>query len=157
MKVAIVEAGDFFEDVNGNLSTVPGYGALVSTPAVDWGFKSTPQAALNGRQLDYSRGKTVGGSSATNSMAYHRGAVDSYHFWAQAVGDGSFEWDNFLTYFHKSVKYTAPTTLFVLAMLAFRVPVCNPTAPQEALWISLIQILPTPFLHTQVQHGRNWV
>jgi choline dehydrogenase len=108
IKVAVIEAGDFYEDVNGNLSTVPAYGALVSTPAVDWGFKSTPQSALNGRQLDYSRGKTVGGSSATNLMAYHRGTVDSYHSWAQMVGDTSFDWANFLPYFQKSVKYTPP-------------------------------------------------
>jgi choline dehydrogenase len=108
IKVAVIEAGDFYEDVNGNLSTVPAYGALVSTPAVDWGFKSTPQSALNGRQLDYSRGKTVGGSSATNLMAYHRGTVDSYHSWAQMVGDTSFDWANFLPYFQKSVRYTPP-------------------------------------------------
>ncbi|KAH0344390.1 alcohol oxidase, partial [Aureobasidium melanogenum] len=107
-RVAVIEAGDFYEHVNGNLSIVPGYGASVSTPAVDWGFKSTPQKALNVRQLDYSRGKTVGGSSATNLMAYHRGTIDSYHLWAQAVDDSSFEWDNFLPYFQKSVRYTPP-------------------------------------------------
>ncbi|KAG9695483.1 alcohol oxidase, partial [Aureobasidium melanogenum] len=123
VKVAVIEAGDFYEDVNGNLSLVPGYGALVSTPAVDWGFKSTPQKALNGRQLDYSRGKTVGGSSATNLMAYHRGTIDSYHLWAQAVDDSSFEWDNFLPYFQKSVRYTPPNN----ALRAANASVPNPS------------------------------
>ncbi|KAG9941926.1 alcohol oxidase, partial [Aureobasidium melanogenum] len=123
VKVAVIEAGDFYEDVNGNLSIVPGYGALVSTPAVDWGFKSTPQKALNGRQLDYSRGKTVGGSSATNLMAYHRGTIDSYHLWAQAVDDSSFEWDNFLPYFQKSVRYTPPNN----ALRAANASVPNPS------------------------------
>lgn len=106
--IAVIEAGDFYEAVNGNLSIVPGYGALVSTPAVDWGFQTTPQFALGGRQLNYSRGKTVGGSSATNLMAYHRGTIDSYDLWAQAAGDNSFQFNNFLPYFQKSVKYTAP-------------------------------------------------
>ncbi|KAG9661789.1 hypothetical protein KCU64_g2352, partial [Aureobasidium melanogenum] len=37
VKVAVIEAGDLYEHVNGNLSIVPDYGASVSTPAVDWG------------------------------------------------------------------------------------------------------------------------
>lgn len=122
VKIAIVEAGDFYEDVNGNKSIVPGYGALVSTPAVDWGFKTTPQSALNGRQLDYSRGKTVGGSSAANFMAYHRGTLDSYHLWAQTVGDSSFEWDKFLPYFRKSVKYTPPNNALRAANASISIP-----------------------------------
>lgn len=68
LSIAVIEAGDFYEKVNGNLSIVPAYGGAVSTPAVDWGFNTTPQAALGGRQLAYNRGKTVGGSSATSLM-----------------------------------------------------------------------------------------
>ncbi|GAB7356608.1 hypothetical protein MBLNU459_g7332t3 [Dothideomycetes sp. NU459] len=120
--VAVIEAGDFYEAVNGNLSIVPGYGFEVSTPAVDWGFKTTPQSALGGRQLVYSRGKTVGGSSATNLMAYHRGTVDSYDRWANAVGDDSFQFDNFLQYFQKSVNYTAPDNLLRAANASISAP-----------------------------------
>ena len=122
LTVAVIEAGDFYESVNGNLSIVPAYGAEVSTPAVDWGFKTTPQDALGGRQLDYSRGKTVGGSSATNLMAYHRGTVDSYDLWAQAVGDASFRFANFLPYFQKSVKYTAPNNALRAANASINPP-----------------------------------
>ena len=108
LSIAVVEAGDFYEKVNGNLSIVPAYGGSVSTPAVDWGFKTTPQAALGGRSLAYNRGKTVGGSSATNLMAYHRGTIDSYDLWAKAADDQSYTFASLLPYFQKSVKYTPP-------------------------------------------------
>ena len=108
LTIAVIEAGDFYEKVNGNLSIVPGYGGSVSTPAVDWGFKTTPQAALGGRTLSYNRGKAVGGSSATNLMAYHRGTIDSYNMWADAAGDQSYKFANLLPYFRKSVRYTPP-------------------------------------------------
>ena len=108
LSIAVVEAGDFYEKVNGNLSIVPGYDGSVSTPAVDWGFKTTPQAALGGRSLEYRRGKTVGGSSATNLMGYHRSTVGSYDLWAKLVDDQSYTFKNLLPYFRKSVKYTPP-------------------------------------------------
>lgn len=108
LSIAVVEAGDFYEKVNGNLSIVPAYGGSVSTPAVDWGFKTTPQVALGGRSLSYNRGKAVGGSSATNLMAYHRGTIDSYDLWAKAANDQSYTFANLLPYFRKSVKYTPP-------------------------------------------------
>lgn len=108
LRIAVIEAGDFYENVNGNLSIVPGYGGQVSTPAVDWGFVTTPQASLKNRTLMYNRGKAVGGSSATNLLAYHRGTTQSYDLWAKAVGDNSYTFSNLLPYFRKSVQYTPP-------------------------------------------------
>ncbi|KAL2350321.1 oxidoreductase [Cryomyces antarcticus] len=104
--VAVIEAGDFYETVNGNLSIVPGYGGTVSTPAVDWGFQTTPQDALGGRKLTYNRGKAVGGSSATNLLAYHRGTTQSHDIWASRVGDDSYSFSGLQSYFQKSVKYS---------------------------------------------------
>lgn len=106
--VAVVEAGDFYEKVNRNLSIVPAYDGGASTSAVDWGFKTTPQAALGGRSLGYNRGKTVGGSSATNLMGYMRGTIGSYDLWAKIVDDQSYTFSNLLPYFQKSVRYTPP-------------------------------------------------
>ena len=78
-RVAIVEAGGFYEIDNGNASEIPGEAFVgVNTDPngvpskIDWGFVTAPQPALGGRQLYYARGKTLGGSSARNYMAYHR-------------------------------------------------------------------------------------
>lgn len=73
--VAVIEAGGFYEFDNGNLSVVPGLAtaSLVSgSPLVDWGYVTTPQAGALGREQIYPRGKTLGGSSARNLMAYQR-------------------------------------------------------------------------------------
>jgi choline dehydrogenase len=68
--VAVIEAGSFYEQDNGNTSVVPAYcpryGATTEEsatqyPLVDWGFITEPQEGLGGRRLHYSRGKTLGG------------------------------------------------------------------------------------------------
>ena len=41
-------------------------------------------------------------------MVYQRGTVGSYQNWANAVGDQSYVWKNFLPYFQKSVTFTPP-------------------------------------------------
>lgn len=76
VKVAVVEAGGFYQIENGNRSVVPGYSVfnfeIFSAPVTDWGILSTPQAQLNNRQVQYSRGQTIGGSSAINFLIFHR-------------------------------------------------------------------------------------
>ncbi|OCK94107.1 GMC oxidoreductase [Cenococcum geophilum 1.58] len=123
--VAVIEAGDF-ADIAGNLSTVPGYGWKVSTPQLDWGFTTTPQASMADRSLIYSRGKAIGGSSVTNLQAYHRGTVQSFDRWAQVVGDNSFTFKNMLQWYKKSVKYTPPDNVVRAANAS--IPALSPQA-----------------------------
>lgn len=47
----------------------------------DWGFKSAPQKALGGRQINIPRGKMVGGSGSINSMVWFRGRADDFNAW----------------------------------------------------------------------------
>lgn len=76
VKVAVVEAGGFYQIENGNRSVVPGYSVfnfeIFSAPVTDWGILSTPQTQLNNRQVQYSRGQAIGGSSAINFLIFHR-------------------------------------------------------------------------------------
>ncbi|KAK8109464.1 hypothetical protein PG999_007601 [Apiospora kogelbergensis] len=113
--VAVVEAGSFYEISNGNLSQVPGYdGAFTGKalddwqPMIDWGYITTPQEGAYNKSMHYTRGKTLGGSSARNYMVYHRGTKSSYQMWADQVGDESYGFDNLLPYFEKSINFTAP-------------------------------------------------
>lgn len=41
-------------------------------------------------------------------MVYQRGTKSSYQMWADRVGDASYEFDNFLPYFEKSLNFTGP-------------------------------------------------
>lgn len=74
--VAVVEAGGIYQIENGNRSTVPGYSLfkfpIFSAPVTDWGFFSTPQSTLNDRQVQYSRGQSLGGSSAISFLMHLR-------------------------------------------------------------------------------------
>jgi choline dehydrogenase len=75
---------------------------------MDWDLLTTAQSAAGNRRIHYAQGKTLGGSSAINSMAYHRGTVGSYQRWADLVDDQSYTFDKILPYFKKSATLTAP-------------------------------------------------
>lgn len=60
---------------------------------MNWGYKTVPQPACNNREIDYSRGLGLGGSSAINFGVYTVGAKDDYEEWARIVGDNEFAWN----------------------------------------------------------------
>ncbi len=59
---------------------------------MNWGLKTAPLAQCNGRQIDYSTGKGLGGGSAINFGVYAVGARDDYEAWAEIVENPSFGW-----------------------------------------------------------------
>ncbi|GAP84463.1 putative choline dehydrogenase [Rosellinia necatrix] len=89
--VLLLEAGSENADrdlrVNGQRFTT------FMNPDLNWGYKTTPQTNCAGRELDYSRGLGLGGSSAINFGVYSTGARDDYEAWARIVDDNSFGWD----------------------------------------------------------------
>lgn len=113
--VAVIEAGGFYEQLDGNLSQIPADDVMWTSkstsdvnPLVDWGFNTTPQAGAFDQIVHYARGKALGGSTARNYMAYTRGTVDTYQKWANDVGDQSYAFDNIQQYFKKSLNFTPP-------------------------------------------------
>ncbi|HYF42572.1 MAG TPA: GMC family oxidoreductase N-terminal domain-containing protein, partial [Ramlibacter sp.] len=82
-----------------------GYLYCIGNPRTDWLFNTEADEGLNGRQLRYPRGKTLGGSSSINGMIYMRGQARDYDQWAQLTGDASWTWDNCLPYFKKHEDY----------------------------------------------------
>jgi choline dehydrogenase-like flavoprotein len=60
-----------------------GYLFAIGNPRADWLFQTEPEPALNGRALNYPRGKVIGGSSAINAMIYMRGQAADYDGWRQ--------------------------------------------------------------------------
>ncbi len=77
-----------------------GYLFAIGNPRCDWMFKTEPEAGLNGRSLNYPRGKVIGGSSAINAMIYMRGQAADYDHWRQ-LGLSGWGWDDVLPYFKK--------------------------------------------------------
>jgi choline dehydrogenase-like flavoprotein len=77
-----------------------GYLFAIGNPRSDWCFKTEPEAGLNGRSLNYPRGKVIGGSSAINAMIYMRGQAADYDHWRQ-LGLNGWGWDDVLPFFRK--------------------------------------------------------
>jgi choline dehydrogenase len=83
-RVLLIEAGG--PETN-PLIAVPGkWTSLIGTD-LDWGYETEPEPGLDGRRLKWPRGKSLGGSSTINAMAYTRGHELCYARWAQDAGD----------------------------------------------------------------------
>lgn len=60
-----------------------GYLFLIGNPRSDWLFETETEPGLNGRKLNYPRGKAIGGSSSINAMLSMRGQIGDYDHWRQ--------------------------------------------------------------------------
>lgn len=74
---------------------------LMTVPHYNWGYKTVPQPNLAGREIDYSRGKGLGGSTTINFCVYTRGPSAEYDRWAQLVDDDVWSWRKVLERFYK--------------------------------------------------------
>ena len=81
-----------------------GYLYTQNNPRTDWCFKTEPEAGLNGRALNYPRGRVLGGCSSINGMIYMRGQARDYDHWRQ-LGNAGWAWDDVLPYFKRSEDY----------------------------------------------------
>lgn len=75
--------------------------AAIGRASLNWGFETTPQAALNGRRIPVPRGHVLGGSGSINGMVYHRGYPRDYDDWARAGATG-WSYSEVLPYFTRS-------------------------------------------------------
>ncbi len=75
-----------------------GYLYCMGNPRTDWGYRTVPEAGLNGRSLVYPRGKVMGGCSSINGMIYMRGQAGDYDHWRQ-LGNPGWGWADVLPLF----------------------------------------------------------
>jgi choline dehydrogenase len=77
-----------------------GYAKTMFHPVYNWRFKTEPQPHMNGREVYWPRGRTLGGSSAINGLIYIRGQREDYDDWA-AKGNPGWGFRDVLPYFRK--------------------------------------------------------
>ena len=77
-----------------------GYLFAMGNPRADWMFQTEKEAGLNGRALNYPRGKVIGGCSAINGMISMRGQAADYDHWRQ-LGLAGWGWDDVLPVFKR--------------------------------------------------------
>ena len=75
-----------------------GYLFAIGNPRSDWLFKTEPEEGLNGRSLNYPRGKVIGGSSSINAMICMRGQAADYDGW-RSLGLPGWGWSDVLPAF----------------------------------------------------------
>jgi len=77
-----------------------GYLFAMGNPRADWMFQTEQEPGLNGRALNYPRGKVIGGCSAINGMISMRGQAADYDHWRQ-LGLTGWGWDDVLPIFKR--------------------------------------------------------
>lgn len=97
-RVLLLEAGG--PDKKMEIHIPAAYSKLNRTE-VDWAYETEPQKHVNNRKICLPRGKTLGGCSSTNAMAYIRGNKADYEEWA-ALGNDGWDYESVLPYFKKS-------------------------------------------------------
>lgn len=98
-RTLLIEAGG--RDSHPWIHIPVGYLYCIGNPRTDWLYQTEPDPGLNGRQLRYPRGKTLGGSSSINGMIYMRGQSRDYEQWARITGDAAWRWDSVLAAFKR--------------------------------------------------------
>jgi choline dehydrogenase-like flavoprotein len=87
VQVVVLEAGPRDKD---KLIHIPAAWPKLFRSGVDWDYLTEPQKELDGREIYWPRGKTLGGSSSMNAMMWVRGFAADYDEWGSLAGD---EWD----------------------------------------------------------------
>ncbi|MDE0706116.1 MAG: GMC family oxidoreductase N-terminal domain-containing protein [Rhodospirillaceae bacterium] len=108
-RVLLLEAGG--RDSYFWIKVPVGYLYTQGNPRTDWCLKTEAEAGLNGRALNYPRGKVLGGCSSINGMIYMRGQARDYDGWAQ-MGNRGWGWDDVLPLFKKSEHHFGPADEF---------------------------------------------
>jgi choline dehydrogenase len=99
--VALVEAGG--RDVNPWIHIPSGYYKNILNPKITWQFGSGPEPHLNGRVVNWPRGRVLGGTSAINGLLYVRGQANDFNVWRQLGAEG-WAYDDVLPYFKKAER-----------------------------------------------------
>lgn len=77
-----------------------GYLFAIGNPRSDWMFETVAEPGLNGRKLNYPRGRVLGGSSAINAMISMRGQAADYDHW-KSLGLPGWGWNDVLPVFRR--------------------------------------------------------
>ncbi|KAF8837461.1 alcohol oxidase [Paxillus ammoniavirescens] len=112
VSVLLVEAGGSHEKETS--SRIPVAYAQLLKSERDWCYVTEPQSALNGRQIDYARGKMLGGSASINALVYHHCSPSDFDEW-ESKGAKGWGYQSLAPYLRKSEKFT-PNTSFPVDM-----------------------------------------
>ncbi|MBK5254865.1 MAG: GMC family oxidoreductase N-terminal domain-containing protein [Vicinamibacteria bacterium] len=100
-RVLLLEAGVSGES-DPNVTT-PGRWTSLMGSAYDWAYRTETESGLEGRAIQFPRGRAHGGSSAINAMAHIRGHRVSFDRWRR-LGSKGWGYDDLLPLFKRSER-----------------------------------------------------
>ena len=100
--VALFEAGG--KDSYPWIHIPVGYFKTMGNPATDWCYRTEPDPGLNGRAINWPRGKVLGGSSSINGLLYVRGQPQDFDQWRQ-LGNPGWAWDDVMPLFRRAENW----------------------------------------------------
>jgi choline dehydrogenase len=101
VRVALIEAGP--PDTDADIQ-VPMSALRLLGSAHDWGYNTTGQQHLGGREIYWPRGKGIGGSSSINFQMWVPGHAADYDAWSTDSG-GDWSWDAVEPYFRRAERW----------------------------------------------------
>jgi len=128
-KVLLLEAGA--KDWNPWIHVPVGYFKTMHNPSTDWCYMTESDKGIDGRKLQWPRGKVLGGSSSLNGLLYVRGQKEDYDRWEE-LGNKGWSFKDVLPYFKKSEdqergadKYHGVGGLLKVSDLRLRRPIAD--------------------------------
>ncbi|KAK5999348.1 hypothetical protein QM012_005566 [Aureobasidium pullulans] len=106
VSVLVLEAGEDHSD-DEHVFTPGLAGSVLDDPHFDWQYVAEPAPELNNRRIKHPRGRTVGGSSAINSLAIIYPSASDIDAWAE-VGNDGWDWNTLASYFLKFQTIVPP-------------------------------------------------
>ncbi|KAK4935355.1 hypothetical protein LTR10_023585 [Elasticomyces elasticus] len=109
--VLVLEAGGDGDDYRERIDTPSDayYNSLWPTP-LNWAFNTTPQAGMNNTQMEWPRGKVLGGSSAINGLYMNRPGEIEVNAWKDLLtgmdGADNWSWDSLYAAMKTSETFT---------------------------------------------------
>ena len=141
-KVILLEAGG--RDLNPWIHIPVGYFKTIHNPKVDWCYTTEPDPGLNGRSIEWPRGKVLGGSSSLNGLLYVRGQPQDYNRWRQ-MGNTGWGWDDVLPLFKRAESNERGADDFHGADGPLSVSDMRIQRPITDAWVSAAQAAGYPF------------
>ena len=112
-RVLLLEAGG--EDSSPWIHVPVGYAKLMGDARVNWLYKTAPEPALGGRELDQPCGKVIGGTGSINGMLHVQGQPEDYDGW-RALGNEGWGWSEVRPWFERlELPVSDPPQRHVLA------------------------------------------
>jgi choline dehydrogenase len=103
--VCVLEAGP--PDSSPFIHIPAGYIKNLFNDRLVWRFRSGPIAGTDGRTIELTQGKVVGGSGSINGLVYNRGQRGDFDGWA-ALGNPGWGYEDVLPYFKKGETRLGP-------------------------------------------------